>query len=84
MVQRGCDQLVDNLLNGRWRVVGSHHHQPSDSNWLKSRACGQHTVSFSHQLGASASAEWLKDIVMYIPQERIRILSRGCTISFPF
>ena len=68
MVQRGRDQLLGILLTGWW--WGKWESASStfcfQSVWGL-RACGQHTVNFSHLVGVSVSAQQLKDIVMCIP-----------------
>ena len=58
MVQGGCDQLVDNLLTGWW---WGKWESASSTFWFQPvwdlRACGQHTVNFSHLMGVSVSAK---------------------------
>ena len=68
MVPRGRDQLVDILLIGWW---GGKWESASSTFWFHPawglRACGQHTVNFSHLVKVSVSAKQLKDVVMCIP-----------------
>ena len=73
-VQRGGrGQLMDILLIGWWR---SNWESVSSTFWFQQvcglRAYGHHTVNFFHLVGASVSAEQLKDTVNVCPSRRNR------------
>ena len=62
MVQKGHDRFTDILSIDGGGVIGSQHHQPSDSSLSGMSVLVGSTINLSHLVGASVFAQELKDI----------------------
>ena len=91
MVQRGCDQLRDILLMGRWWGKQESASSTFRSNWSGVYMLAGRTplliLHFSHLEGASVSTEYLKDIMHILFWSTRTFLLTICfsrLLSFPF
>ena len=66
IVQRGCDQLMDTVLMGWWRVMlGVSIPSPLVPLVRGLQACEQHAANFSHLMGGQCLKTALRYCHMY-------------------